>query len=121
MRKLGASLVLLVSGRPIEEALVVAMLLLSFAAARAAFEVRAPLPPRVAPQRPVLFYNPKSGGGKAERFAIAEEARARGIEPIELGAPDWDLERLARDAVAAGADGLAMAGGDGSQAIVGAA
>ena len=65
----------------------------------------------------MLFYNPKSGGGKAERFKVADEARARGIEPIELG-PPWDLEQLVRDAVAAGADGLAMAGGDGSQAIV---
>jgi diacylglycerol kinase family enzyme len=70
-----------------------------------------------APQRPVLFYNPKSGGGKAERFRVADEARKRGIEPIELG-PPWDLEQLVRDAVAGGADGLAMAGGDGSQAIV---
>ena len=65
----------------------------------------------------MLFFNPKSGGGKAERFAVAAEARARGIEPIELG-PPWDLEKLVRDAVAGGADGLAMAGGDGSQAIV---
>ncbi len=30
----------------------------------------------------------------------------------------WDLELLVRDAVARGADGLAMAGGDGSQAVV---
>ena len=65
----------------------------------------------------MLFFNPKSGGGKAERFSLADEARARGIEPIELG-PPWDLEQLVRDAVADGADGLAMAGGDGSQAIV---
>jgi diacylglycerol kinase family enzyme len=70
-----------------------------------------------APQRPVLFFNPKSGGGKAEHFKVAAEARARGIEPIELG-PPWDLERLVRDAVSGGADGLAMAGGDGSQAVV---
>ena len=48
---------------------------------------------------------------------MAAEARARGIEPIEFG-PPWDLERLVRDAVAGGADGLAMAGGDGSQAVV---
>ena len=65
----------------------------------------------------MLFFNPKSGGGKAERFALAREARARGIEPIELR-PGDDLERLVRAAVADGADGLAMAGGDGSQAIV---
>ena len=65
----------------------------------------------------MLFYNPKSGGGKAERFKLADEARARGIEPIELG-PPWDLEALVRGAIERGADGLAMAGGDGSQAIV---
>ena len=32
----------------------------------------------------MLFFNPKSGGGKAERFHLADEARRRGIEPIEL-------------------------------------
>jgi hypothetical protein len=65
----------------------------------------------------VLFFNPRSGGGKAERLSLAAEARARGIEPIELRA-GVDLRKLVRDAVAGGADGLAMAGGDGSQAIV---
>jgi diacylglycerol kinase family enzyme len=65
----------------------------------------------------VLFYNPKSGGGKAERFSIDREARARGIEPVELTA-GADLKELVRDAVDRGADALAMAGGDGSQAIV---
>ena len=65
----------------------------------------------------MLFFNPQSGGGKAERFKLADEARARGIEPIELG-PPWDLEALVRDALDRGADALAMAGGDGSQAIV---
>jgi diacylglycerol kinase family enzyme len=65
----------------------------------------------------VLFYNPLSGGGKATRFRLADEARARGIEPIELRRGD-DLEQLVRDAVARGADALAMAGGDGSQATV---
>lgn len=114
----GGTLALLAADRPLEEALVVAALVLSVVTARAAFAVRTHLPHRPAPQRPVLFYNPKSGGGKAERFSLASEARARGIEPIELGPPDWDLERLVRDAVADGADGLAMAGGDGSQAIV---
>jgi hypothetical protein len=115
---LGAAVVLLVGDRLLEQLLVVAALVLSAACARAAFGGRADLP-RVPPVRhPVLFYNPKSGGGKAERFSVAAEARMRGIEPIELGAPDWDLAHLVRQAVAGGADGLAMAGGDGSQAIV---
>ena len=73
--------------------------------------------PAPAPRQPVLFFNPRSGGGKAERFSLATEARARGIEPIELK-PGEDLEMLVRGAVERGADGLAMAGGDGSQAIV---
>jgi diacylglycerol kinase family enzyme len=114
---LGAAILLLVGDRLLEELLVVAALVLGCVCARAAFGVRAHLPPVPAPQRPVLFFNPKSGGGKAERFSLAAEARARGIEPIEFG-PPWDLERLVRDAVAGGADGLAMAGGDGSQAVV---
>jgi hypothetical protein len=48
---------------------------------------------------------------------VAAEAQARGIEPIELGRGQ-DLETLVRRTVAGGADGLAMAGGDGSQAVV---
>jgi hypothetical protein len=112
-----AAIVLLVNDRLLEVAVVVAAVLLSAACARAAFGVRVRLPHVPAPQRPILVFNPRSGGGKAERFSLAREARARGIEPIELG-PPWDLERLVREAVAGGADGLAMAGGDGSQAIV---
>jgi diacylglycerol kinase family enzyme len=114
---LAAAILLLVGDRLLEELLVAAALALSVACARAAFGVRAHLLRVPAPQRPVLFFNPKSGGGKAERFHVAAEARARGIEPIELG-PPWDLEGLVRGAVAGGADGLAMAGGDGSQAVV---
>jgi diacylglycerol kinase family enzyme len=104
-------------GRVVEDFVVLAGVLLTLGAARAAFVVHMSLPPAPAPKRPVLFYNPKSGGGKAERFHLADEARARDIEPIELARGD-DLESLVRDAVARGADGLAMAGGDGSQAIV---
>jgi diacylglycerol kinase family enzyme len=113
----GAALVLLASDRLLEVALVVAVLLLSGTLARAAFSRRAKLPSHPAPQAAVLFFNPKSGGGKAEKFSLATEARARGIEPVEL-ARGQDLEKLVRDAVAHGADGLAMAGGDGSQAVV---
>ena len=67
--------------------------------------------------RPVLLMNPKSGGGKAERFHLVEEARRRGIEPIVLQ-PGDDLLQLAEQAAAGGADVLGMAGGDGSQALV---
>jgi diacylglycerol kinase family enzyme len=87
------------------------------AASRRAFAVRVPLPGAPDPARPVLFFNPKSGGGKAEKLELAEKARARGIEPIEL-TPGADLAELVCDAVERGADALAMAGGDGSQAIV---
>ena len=66
--------------------------------------------------RAVLLMNPRSGGGKVERFHLAQEARRRGIETIELG-PGDDLRRLAVDAVAS-ADAIGMAGGDGSQALV---
>jgi diacylglycerol kinase family enzyme len=72
------------------------------------------------PRRPVLFLNPRSGGGKAERAGLADRARERGIEVIALG-PDDDLAALAERAVAGGADALGMAGGDGSLARVAAA
>src|SRR4051794_17265774 len=73
---------------------------------------------RVPPaRRGVLIINPKSGGGKAERFRLFDEAAQRGIETIEL-TPGSDLRALAEQAVAEGADVLGMAGGDGSQALV---
>jgi diacylglycerol kinase family enzyme len=67
--------------------------------------------------RPVLLMNPRSGGGKSERFHLVEECRARGIEPIVL-APGDDLTQLAENAILRGADAIGMAGGDGSQALV---
>ena len=36
------------------------------------------------PSRPVLFVNPRSGGGKASRAALAENARDRGIRCVVL-------------------------------------
>ena len=67
--------------------------------------------------RGVLIINPKSGGGKAERFNLPDEARKRRIEPLLLG-PGDDLCELARRAISRGADVIGMAGGDGSQALV---
>ncbi len=61
--------------------------------------------------------NPRSGGGKAERFDLPTRCRERGIEPVVLQ-PGDDLLSLAEDAVARGADVIGMAGGDGSQALV---
>jgi diacylglycerol kinase family enzyme len=117
---LAAAILLLASDRLLEKVLVVAAVALSGACGRVAFGIRVDLPPVSAPRRPVLFFNPRSGGGKAERFSLAAEARARGIEPIELRS-GGDLEALVREAVDGGADGLAVAGGDGSQAVVAAA
>jgi diacylglycerol kinase family enzyme len=70
-----------------------------------------------SPGHPVLIMNLKSGGGKAERFRLAELCGQRGIEAIVLH-PGDNLRQLAEDAVARGADLLGMAGGDGSQALV---
>jgi len=69
------------------------------------------------PQRAVLICNPWSGGGKVKTFGLAELAESLGVEVVMLD-HGLDLEQLARDAVARGADCLAMAGGDGSQALV---
>jgi diacylglycerol kinase family enzyme len=68
----------------------------------------------------VLFVNPRSGGGAAERSGIVERAREQGIEAVIL-APGQNLAALAEAAVADGADALGMAGGDGSLAVVAAA
>jgi diacylglycerol kinase family enzyme len=68
-------------------------------------------------RQPVLFVNPRSGGGRAARSGLAAGARERGIEVIELR-PGDDLAALARAAVDDGADALGVAGGDGSLALV---
>jgi diacylglycerol kinase family enzyme len=114
---LGTVVLLVVDGTGGADLLVLVGLVVTLAAARATMKVQVDLPGATPPTRAVLFYNPKSGGGKAERFKLADEARKRGIEPVELKRGD-DLETLVRGAVERGADGLAMAGGDGSQAIV---
>ena len=112
-----SALIVVLDGGLAEAIIVGAAVLGAMTAAKAAVSVHTSLAPTRPPARPVLFFNPKSGGGKAERFKLADEARARGIEPIELRL-GTDLAELVRGAIEDGADGLAMAGGDGSQAIV---
>jgi diacylglycerol kinase family enzyme len=72
---------------------------------------------RRAPSHPVLLCNPWSGGGKVDKFGLVELANELGVETVMLD-HGLDLEQLARDAIARGADCLGMAGGDGSQALV---
>ncbi|MHA6795525.1 diacylglycerol/lipid kinase family protein [Pseudonocardia bannensis] len=96
---------------------IVAGIAIWHAAGRVAFRVHVHRPAAPRPDRPVLFVNPRSGGGKATQVGLAAEAANRGMRTVELH-PGDDLEELVRTAVAQGADGLAMAGGDGSQAIV---
>lgn len=101
----------------IQAALIVAVFVAAVELAREAFSVRVPLPDASAPERPVLFFNPKSGDGKAEKFNLQAEAESRGYRTVEL-TKGTDLRELVESAIKDGADGLAMAGGDGSQAVV---
>lgn len=71
-------------------------------------------------RRPVLFVNPGSGGGTAERTGLVERAEARGIHVVLLDG-EQDLADLAAEAVSGGADVLGVAGGDGTMAVVAAA
>jgi diacylglycerol kinase family enzyme len=98
-------------------ALVVVAAAVGVAAARQAFKPVNRLPPATVPSRPIVIINPRSGDGAAARAGLAEVARERGLETVILE-PGEDLEELVRAAVQRGADGLAMAGGDGSQALV---
>jgi diacylglycerol kinase family enzyme len=69
------------------------------------------------PRQPVLFVNPRSGGGAATRSGVVERARGQGVEVVVL-AQGQSLAALVKGAVARGADALGMAGGDGSLAVV---
>ena len=100
----------------------VALLAISLGSARAALvhdihEIERHAERGYAPRHPVLICNPWSGGGKVEQFGLVELAHELGVETIMLD-HGLDLEQLARDAIASGADCLGMAGGDGSQALV---
>jgi diacylglycerol kinase family enzyme len=107
-------------------ALVLVLAAVAGAAARAALrpaptEDSAGMPERTAPPpvRPFLIMNPRSGGGKVERFKLDVAAEALGAEVALLAGPGHvDVTELARNAVAQGADLLGVAGGDGTQALV---
>jgi len=66
---------------------------------------------------PVLIINSRSGGGAAQKAGLEDKATQMGIQ-VEVLGEDADLAQLAQDAVAAGADCIGMAGGDGSLAVV---
>ncbi|MCI3245160.1 diacylglycerol/lipid kinase family protein [Streptomyces spinosisporus] len=67
----------------------------------------------------VLIMNPRSGGGKVERFGLREKAESLGARVLLLEGPgETDVSELARKAAAEGADLLGVAGGDGTQALV---
>ncbi|MFE2476992.1 diacylglycerol kinase family protein [Streptomyces sp. NPDC059389] len=95
---------------------------LAVAAGSAALAEDAPGMPEHAAgpaERPFLIMNPRSGGGKVEKFRLAERARALGAEVVVLDpARHQDVAELARQAVEDGADLLGVAGGDGTQALV---
>ena len=72
-----------------------------------------------APRTPWILMNPRSGGGKVDRFHLVEKAEAAGCRVVLLDAGrHQDVTELARQAVVEGADLLAVAGGDGTQALV---
>ncbi|MDH6225200.1 diacylglycerol kinase family protein [Streptomyces sp. MJP52] len=71
----------------------------------------------VPPRAPWVLMNPRSGGGKVGRFHLVEKAEAAGCRVVLLDG-SRDVGELAREAVAEGADLLAVAGGDGTQALV---
>jgi diacylglycerol kinase family enzyme len=81
---------------------------------------RMPEHPAQPPARhPYLIMNPKSGGGKVEKFDLKRKAEALGAQVFLFGgAGPVDVAEVARAAVAGGADLLGVAGGDGTQALV---
>jgi diacylglycerol kinase family enzyme len=68
-------------------------------------------------RHPWILMNPRSGGGKVGRFHLVEKAREAGCR-VTLLEGVQDVSELARRAVAEGADLLAVAGGDRTQALV---
>jgi len=102
----------------------VALLVLAAGAARRALTPAAagpgmPFREVPPPKRAFLIMNPRSGDGKVAKFGLKQKAEALSAEVALLEGPGIvDVADLARQAVAAGADLLGVAGGDGTQALV---
>jgi len=81
---------------------------------------RMPERPAQPPARhPYLIMNPKSGGGKVEKFDLKRKAEELGAEVFLISGPEpVDVAEVARRAVEGSADLLGVAGGDGTQALV---
>jgi diacylglycerol kinase family enzyme len=80
---------------------------------------RMPEFPATPARHPFLIMNPRSGGGKVEKFDLRRKAEALGAEVFLISGPEpVDVAEVARKAVAAGSDLLGVAGGDGTQALV---
>jgi hypothetical protein len=61
--------------------------------------------------RPYLIMNPRSGGGKVEKFGLKRKAEELGAEVFLMSGPGpVDVAEVAREAVARGADLLGVAG-----------
>ena len=76
-------------------------------------------PAQPSARHPYLIMNPKSGGGKVEKFDLKRRAEDLGAEVFLVGGPEpVDVAEVARKAVEGGADLLGVAGGDGTQALV---
>ena len=108
-------------------ALVVGFIVASVAAARAALGRHRPetVPAEPEPEtvrvpaspRPVMLFNPASGGGTVQKSGLVAKALRRGIGCVMLREGD-DLRAIAEREIADGATAIGIAGGDGSQAIV---
>ena len=79
---------MIIEGHVLETVLVIAAAAGALIAARMAFRVHVDLPRGQRPQHPVLFYNPRSGGGKAARFHVA------GLGADDTGAADGTRSQM---------------------------
>jgi hypothetical protein len=81
---------------------------IAYAAARASLrgtDARMPEYETPPPRRPFIIMNPRSGGGKVDRFDLVAKAEALGARVVVLDGPERvDVAELARGAVAHGAD-----------------